>query len=75
MQESGVKISHVTYRDIQGTSATKVAVKFDCSRKNPCTDINLENVRLTYRNEQAISACTNADGYVNGVVQPTGCLN
>ncbi|KAI6699030.1 hypothetical protein NL676_019149 [Syzygium grande] len=37
-QFSGVKISDVTYHDIHGTSATEVAVKFDCSPKNPCTE-------------------------------------
>ncbi|KAG6406134.1 hypothetical protein SASPL_133732 [Salvia splendens] len=33
---SGVKISDVTYLDIGGTPATEVAVKFDCSKANPC---------------------------------------
>ncbi|KAF3443004.1 hypothetical protein FNV43_RR16923 [Rhamnella rubrinervis] len=38
-QESGVKISAVIYQDIYGTSATPVAVKFDCNSKFPCTSI------------------------------------
>ncbi|KAJ6734076.1 hypothetical protein OIU79_001358 [Salix purpurea] len=36
-QDSGVKISGVSYQDIHGSSATEVAVKFDCSKKYPCT--------------------------------------
>ncbi|KAJ0972227.1 hypothetical protein J5N97_020186 [Dioscorea zingiberensis] len=32
---SGVKISGVTYNDIRGSSATQVAVNFDCSPSNP----------------------------------------
>ncbi|KAL5718282.1 endo-polygalacturonase [Ranunculus cassubicifolius] len=71
---SGVKISQVTYKDIHGTSATQVAIKFDCSTKNPCVGIRMENVRLTYRNRPARSTCENADGSVDGVVQPAGCL-
>ncbi|KAJ9558792.1 hypothetical protein OSB04_013406 [Centaurea solstitialis] len=37
-QHSGVKISNVKYQDIHGTSATKVAVKFDCSKEYPCRE-------------------------------------
>ncbi|KAF9600838.1 hypothetical protein IFM89_013073 [Coptis chinensis] len=71
---SGVKISHITFQDIQGTSATKVAVKLDCSPKNPCEGINLENVKLRYNNQPAVSSCSNADGSIHGVVEPAGCL-
>ncbi|XP_050236289.1 polygalacturonase-like [Mercurialis annua] len=73
-QESGVKISDITYQDIHGTSATEVAVKFDCSKKNPCTGIKLENVKLTYKNQAADASCNNADGTESGFVQPSSCL-
>ncbi|KAE8658644.1 Polygalacturonase [Hibiscus syriacus] len=71
---SGVKISDVTYQDIHGTSATEVAVKFDCSPSYPCTDIRLEDVKLTYRNKPAEASCSNADGTVSGFIQPSCCL-
>ncbi|KAK4856752.1 hypothetical protein QYF36_020768 [Acer negundo] len=71
---SGVKISDVTYEDIHGTSATEVAVKFDCSSKNPCSNIKLEDVKLTYKNQQASASCIHADGSSDGVVQPGSCL-
>ncbi|KAK8512125.1 hypothetical protein V6N12_031853 [Hibiscus sabdariffa] len=71
---SGVKISDVTYRDIHGTSATEVAVKFDCSPRYPCTDIKLEDVKLTYRNQPAEASCSNADGTASGFIQPSNCL-
>ena len=74
MQVSGVKISDVTYQDIHGTSATEVAVKFDCSAKYPCSRIRLENVRLTYNNQAALASCTHAGGTSAGTVQPTSCL-
>ncbi|KAG8650868.1 polygalacturonase-like [Manihot esculenta] len=73
-QQSGVKISDVTYQDIQGTSATEMAVKFDCSKKKPCTGIKLEDVKLTYKNQPADASCNNADGTASGFVQPSSCL-
>ncbi|KAM3702180.1 hypothetical protein ACB094_04G005900 [Castanea mollissima] len=73
-QFSGVKISDVTYQDIHGTSATEVAVKFDCSPGNPCSRIRLENVKLTYKNQVAQASCSHAIGTSTGFVQPTSCL-
>ncbi|KAL5783955.1 hypothetical protein ACOSQ2_006347 [Xanthoceras sorbifolium] len=69
-QASGVQISDVTYHDIHGTSASEVAVKFDCSSKHPCSGITVEDVKLTYKNQQAESSCRNALGSVSGLVQP-----
>ncbi|KAG0485106.1 hypothetical protein HPP92_009185 [Vanilla planifolia] len=37
-KSSGIKISGVTFSDVQGTSATLVAVTLDCSRSNPYRD-------------------------------------
>lgn len=59
--------------DIHGTSATEVGVKLDCSSKKPCTGIRLEDVKLTYRNKPAASACTHAGGIEAGFFQPN-CL-
>ncbi|XP_031257937.1 polygalacturonase-like [Pistacia vera] len=71
---SRVKINDVTYQDIHGTSATKVAVKFDCSLENPCSGISLEDVKLTYKNEPAEASCSHADGSSSGFIQPNNCL-
>ncbi|KAK3012490.1 hypothetical protein RJ639_008514 [Escallonia herrerae] len=73
-QVSGVKIRDVTYRDIHGTSATPVAMKFDCSKTNPCSGITLEDVKLTYQNQPAAASCANAGGTTSGLVVPTSCL-
>ena len=73
-QVSGVQISDVTYQDIHGTSATELAVKFDCSPGNPCSRIRLENVKLTYKNQVAQASCSHAAGTSAGFVQPTSCL-
>ncbi|KAI5578109.1 hypothetical protein POPTR_008G010700v4 [Populus trichocarpa] len=73
-QASGVQISDVTYQDIHGSSAKEIAVKFDCSKKYPCTGIKLEDINLTYQNQPAEASCTNARGAASGLVQPTSCL-
>ncbi|KAK9200512.1 hypothetical protein WN944_015714 [Citrus x changshan-huyou] len=67
-------VSDVTYQDIHVTSATEVAVNFDCSSKNPCSRIKLEDVKLTYKNQPAEASCSHADGSASGLVQPTSCL-
>eukprot|EP00258_Populus_trichocarpa_P050458 XP_024466477.1 polygalacturonase [Populus trichocarpa] len=71
---SGIQISDVIYQGIRGTSATPVAIKFDCSFKYPCKGITLQNVNLTYLNKEAQSTCTNAIGKISGQVQPDNCL-
>ncbi|WCJ21836.1 Pectin lyase-like superfamily protein [Euphorbia peplus] len=73
-QESGVKISNVKYQDIHGSSATEVAVKLDCSKKYPCSGINLEDIKLTYKNQPAEASCSYAAGTASGYLQPASCL-
>ncbi|KAJ8755421.1 hypothetical protein K2173_019219 [Erythroxylum novogranatense] len=73
-QASGVRISHVIYQDIHGTSTDPVAVKFACSKKYPCSGIQLQDVKLTYRNQPAQASCSNAGGTSSGYVQPASCL-
>ncbi|KAH9726630.1 Pectin lyase-like superfamily protein [Citrus sinensis] len=43
-QSSGMTISGVTYRNIEGTSATPVAINFGCSSSKPCTGIKLQGI-------------------------------
>lgn len=73
-QTSGVKISQVTYQNIQGTSATEVAMIFDCSPSNPCKGIRLQDIKLTYLKKSAQSLCKNIGGTKGGVMMPDGCL-
>ncbi|KAK7251959.1 hypothetical protein RIF29_35590 [Crotalaria pallida] len=73
-QASGVKISDITYQGIHGSSATPVAVNFDCSSMYPCNGIKLKDVKLTYKNQVAQASCNHADGAVLGSVQPEGCF-
>ncbi|KAM3691246.1 hypothetical protein ACJW31_08G002200 [Castanea mollissima] len=55
---------------IRGTSATQIAIKFDCS----ATGIRIENVNLIYPNQPAQSFYTNAIRKTLGSVQPNSCL-
>ncbi|KAL5997949.1 hypothetical protein ACLOJK_008883 [Asimina triloba] len=73
-QYSGISVSDVTYNDIQGSSATQVAVKFDCSYSHPCSRIDLQDVKLMYNNGPAQSSCKNADGSSGGFMVPPSCL-
>ncbi|PSS34848.1 Polygalacturonase [Actinidia chinensis var. chinensis] len=73
-QSSGVKISQVTYKNIQGTSATPVAVIFDCSPSNPCRGIRMQDIKLTYLNKPAQASCTHIGGTTTGVIVPESCL-
>ncbi|MQM00680.1 hypothetical protein Taro_033412 [Colocasia esculenta] len=73
-QNSGIKISQVTYSDIHGTSATPVAVDFSCSPTNPCSGIGLQDIKLTYGNKPAEASCKHAGGSVTGLVVPPSCL-
>ncbi|XP_022156858.1 polygalacturonase-like [Momordica charantia] len=74
-QDSGVKISNVTYKNIHGISASEVAVKFDCSPKFPCSGIRVEDVRLSCQNEAAEASCSHAGGTAAGLLQPSSCLS
>ncbi|KAL5580356.1 hypothetical protein UlMin_012798 [Ulmus minor] len=73
-QQSGTKISDVVYQNIRGTSATAVAVKFDCSRTNPCAEIRLRDVNLKCLKQPARSSCANVNGTVFGVIKPNSCF-
>ncbi|MED6179471.1 hypothetical protein PIB30_001234 [Stylosanthes scabra] len=74
-QVSGVKIRNVMYEDIHGTSASEVAVRLNCSPRNPCNEITFQDVNLTYENnKQAQASCIHAQGITSGFVQPNGCF-
>ncbi|CAH2060312.1 unnamed protein product, partial [Thlaspi arvense] len=73
-QNSGVKISGVTFANIKGTSTTPIAMKLDCSDSNHCTGIRLQNINLTYMRGPSDSHCTNAHGRASGVMVPRNCM-
>jgi len=65
MQNSAVQLSNVLYQNIRGTSASEVAIKFDCSRAVPCRQIYLQDVILEPQGRGGtIATCENVR-YVN----------
>ncbi|KAJ0246742.1 Polygalacturonase ADPG1 [Hirschfeldia incana] len=65
-QDSAVQLSNVVYRNISGTSATNVAITFDCSEKYPCQGIVLDNVNI----KGGTASCKNANVKNQGNVSP-----
>eukprot|EP00253_Pinus_taeda_P019207 PITA_19207 len=67
IQSSAVQIQDVTYRNIQGTSSTDVAVNFSCSKTVACTGITLTNVEITSTTANKVkSVCANALAWLWG---------
>ncbi|KAF2293566.1 hypothetical protein GH714_002854 [Hevea brasiliensis] len=61
-QKSAVQVSNVIYRNIQGTSASEMAMKFDCSKTFPCQGILLQDIILgSVEDEVAKASCVNVN--------------
>lgn len=74
-QDSAVQVKNVMYKNIKGTSASDVAVKFDCSKNFPCQGIFLENISLQRTGgDTAKAECTNVNSVDRGSISPT-CSN
>ncbi|KAF9664730.1 hypothetical protein SADUNF_Sadunf16G0048500 [Salix dunnii] len=59
-KKSAVQVKNVVYKNIKGTSASEVAVKFDCSKTYPCQGILLQNVNLHREGDRTAKAlCKN----------------
>ncbi|KAL2242506.1 UNVERIFIED_CONTAM: exopolygalacturonase, partial [Sesamum indicum] len=72
---SRVKISDVSFDDIRGTSASKVAVRLRCSSASPCENVGLSNINLAYHGSdgKATSECANVKPKVTGQLFPPAC--
>lgn len=59
-------LSNVVYQNIRGTSASEVAIKFDCSKSVPCREIYVEDVVLQPQGhgDTTTASCDNVR-YVN----------
>lgn len=75
LQPSNVKISDVTFKNIKGTSFTKLAVNLICSAKYPCKNIQMEDINLTHQDTQQKTAamCLNTQPTVSGTMDPPPC--
>ncbi|OIW05217.1 hypothetical protein TanjilG_14770 [Lupinus angustifolius] len=73
-QKSAVQIKNVLYQNISGTSASDVAVKFDCSESFPCKEIIMQNIDLQGEEGKYVEAsCNNVQLSYLGDVNPSCC--
>ncbi|KAG5043348.1 hypothetical protein JHK87_007263 [Glycine soja] len=70
-KKSAIQIKNVLYQNITGTSASDIAVKFDCSDKFPCEEIVLQNIDLECEGgDDAEAMCNNVELSYLGNVRP-----
>ncbi|XP_041999614.1 exopolygalacturonase clone GBGE184-like [Salvia splendens] len=72
-EQSSVKISDVHFRRIKGTTISEIAVLLNCSKKVPCSNIELADIDLkpTGEAKTVSSACESAVGIKgSGVLNP-----
>ncbi|KAJ0039080.1 hypothetical protein Pint_23994 [Pistacia integerrima] len=71
-QASAVQISNVLYKNIKGTSASEVAIKFDCSKSSACQGILMQDVVFgsQYKGEAAKALCLNVNLKKRGSFRP-----
>ncbi|XP_051123542.1 probable polygalacturonase At1g80170 [Andrographis paniculata] len=77
-QTSAVEISQIYYRNISGTSRSKIAMKFSCSDTVPCTRLFLNTVDLRRGEDCAEEEtyCNSAFGFTSGHIHPSAeCLS
>ncbi|XP_059669557.1 polygalacturonase-like [Cornus florida] len=68
---SAVQVRDVLYENIKGTSASQVAITFNCSHSSPCQGIRLQNVNIKGDKGQTAKAiCSNVNVINTGVVSP-----
>ncbi|KAF7843275.1 putative polygalacturonase [Senna tora] len=73
-QSSAVKLNHISFINIRGTSASEQAIKFACSDSFPCENLHLEDIFLVpCCGGMVRSSCWEAHGYTSGVVHPSAC--
>ncbi|XP_058742544.1 exopolygalacturonase clone GBGE184-like [Vicia villosa] len=71
------KISDVHFRNISGTSVSNIPVSLQCSTRNPCENIEVADVDLSYvgrpHNTTFVSDCANAKAIFGGKLNPPAC--
>ncbi|XVE61145.1 hypothetical protein DITRI_Ditri06bG0016500 [Diplodiscus trichospermus] len=72
-QPSAVQVQNVVYQNIQGTSASDVAIDFDCSESHPCQRITLQDINLKRvgGHEAAAATCNNVQTAIVRNVSPS----
>ncbi|GAB4842067.1 hypothetical protein Ancab_012027 [Ancistrocladus abbreviatus] len=73
---SAVQISHVTYKNVTGTSETEVAVNFKCSQSIGCKyiQVDLLNITSAVPGKTTHAQCLNAFGQARHSIPQVDCL-
>ncbi|KAI5399117.1 exopolygalacturonase clone GBGE184 [Lathyrus oleraceus] len=73
------KISDVHFRNISGTTVSNIPVSLQCSTTNPCENIEVADIDLSYvgvtRNTTFVSDCVNAKASFGGKLNPPACTS
>ncbi|PPR93687.1 hypothetical protein GOBAR_AA26983 [Gossypium barbadense] len=74
-EESKVKLSNISFKNIHCTTARPEAVKIICSATLPCENVELADIEITHGGPTgpAVSQCLNVKPKVNGKQNPTAC--
>ncbi|KAE9604565.1 putative polygalacturonase [Lupinus albus] len=73
---SAVALSHITYRNVTGTSSSEDAIKLICDEKVGCTNIVLESINIAPSNGGELHAkCQNAHGTFTSSTPSVSCLD
>ncbi|GKV32590.1 hypothetical protein SLEP1_g41184 [Rubroshorea leprosula] len=70
-QNSAVQVQNVLYQNIRGSSASDVAIKFDCSKSHPCLGVVLQDVKLGGDGGGVTAQCDNVNMDQLGDVSPS----
>ncbi|KAL8259526.1 hypothetical protein R6Q59_027479 [Mikania micrantha] len=73
---SSVKVSNISYKLFTGTSSSRRAMNFDCSKREACSGILLNHINITsaVEGEDTIAYCKNAYGTTSFTTPPASCL-
>ncbi|XP_030454939.1 exopolygalacturonase-like [Syzygium oleosum] len=78
IKPSSVKVSDVHFKNIRGTTISDLAVLLSCSSSNPCDQVELSDINLSYagtplRNKNMTSSCMNTKPTFSGTQNPPAC--
>ncbi|KAM2234459.1 hypothetical protein ACFXTI_012697 [Malus domestica] len=73
---SKVKISDVSFKNIQGSSATALSLKIVCSSGSLCENVELADIDLTYSGAKGTltSQCSNVKPTISGLIGALACV-
>ncbi|KAG8497058.1 hypothetical protein CXB51_008348 [Gossypium anomalum] len=74
-EESKVKLSNISFKNIHGTFALLEAIKIICSATLPCENVEFADIEITHNGPigPAVSQCLNVKPKVSGKQNPAAC--